>query len=85
MTGESTFVWMEQDRPARLVYERARWRVVGTPRAIIEAPEEERHPLAAHPRSRQTEWRCTVRRDGDGETRTLALRRDGSRWDVRAA
>ncbi|GAA2185750.1 hypothetical protein GCM10009786_03430 [Leucobacter alluvii] len=77
---DTVVVWMVDGRPARLVFERARWRVEGEPRPIVEVPDEHIHPLITHVAERHTGWRCTVRRDGGAERVELAVRRDGVRW-----
>lgn len=78
----AVFVWMEGDVPDRLVYRRARWRVIAPPAPLYEVPEEELHPLITHPRSRLVGWRCVVRSARDGEVRSITLRRDGKSWRV---
>ncbi|WP_053353729.1 hypothetical protein [Leucobacter musarum] len=77
---DTVVVWMANGVPARFVFERARWRIEGSPRPIIEVPESHAHPLITHAPERLTGWRCTARRDGGAEVAELALRRAGSRW-----
>lgn len=80
LLDDTVVVWFVEGRPARLVFERVRWRVEGEPRPIIEVPDGHMHPLITHVSERQTGWRCSVRRDGGGERLELAVRRDGVRW-----
>ena len=80
VNDDTVVVWMEHDLPARLVYRRSRWRVIGTPTPIIEVPDEEMHPLITHPTARRTGWRCTVQSASSSEVRTLALRRHAGAW-----
>lgn len=82
VNDDTVVVWMEHDRPARLVYRKGRWRVIGTPTPIVEVPDEEMHPLITHPTPRRTGWRCVVQSASSGEIRTLALRREATAWRV---
>ncbi|MFD5598441.1 hypothetical protein ACFWHR_00160 [Leucobacter sp. NPDC058333] len=80
MSDDTVVVWLVEGRPARLVFERSRWRVEGDPLPIIEVPDGHMHPLITHSDERHTGWRCTVKRDGGAEQLELAVRREGVSW-----
>ena len=79
-SGDPVVVWTDADRPVRLVYKRARWRVEGEPVPLREIPEQMFHPLITHPLERAAGWRCTVRSADHPNALVLALRREGSVW-----
>lgn len=80
VTEAPIVVWTEADRPVRLIYKRARWRVEGDPVPLREVPEQMFHPLITHPMERTAGWRCTVRSADHHSTLVLALRREGAVW-----
>lgn len=82
VTESTVVVWMEGDRPARVMYRRARWRVEGAPRPLIEVPDALLHPLITHAEPRQTGWSCTVRQVDGGATIGLELRRSEHGWEA---
>ncbi|UOQ60068.1 hypothetical protein MUN76_13645 [Leucobacter rhizosphaerae] len=77
---DPVIVWTEAERPVRLVYRLARWRVEGDPEPLREVPESLYHPLITHPTERTAGWRCRVRSADSRRTLVLALRRDGALW-----
>ena len=77
---QAVVVWMEAGLPARLVFERARWRVEGRPEPIVEVPDGLLHPLITHVGEQQVGWRCRVQRDDGGERLSLELRRADTWW-----
>lgn len=82
---EQVALWLVDGRPDRMVWRGERWRVLGQPIRLTEAPEWE-HPAITHLPSRVLSgWRFRARSESTGALREFEARTEGELWFVVAA
>ena len=77
--SDTVQLWLENERPARLVHRGARWRVIDVPTPLSNEPDWV-HPLITHPPARAAGWRCTARCEADQQVRVFDLVAEGGAW-----